>query len=249
MLWIATLGLLLSDRGKNGRKTLTQMWDLGFNYLSTSYTISQFGQLSLAAIVILANIPQILISFAYIAYNGILTAMLAAAEYCDFSTDRKPLRVSSPHGMQRSTYFLQIPYRYSIPLMTMMALLHWLASESIFLARLDVLDYDGSYDSSLSIDGLGYSLIAEVFSLLVGGLLIISLPLLGFRRLTGGIPIVAGNSMAISAACHRADYEDEGIVSKTLQYGVLRCRGLTGKRRAAFSGEAVESLVKGDVYD
>lgn len=41
---------------------------------------------------------------------------------------RKGLRVTQPHGYQRSSYFLQLPYRWSLPLIVISGTLHWLLS-------------------------------------------------------------------------------------------------------------------------
>jgi hypothetical protein len=47
---------------------------------------------------------------------------------------RKGLRVSeNPRGAQRSTYFLQLPYRYAIPLLIVSSAMHWMVSQSLFL--------------------------------------------------------------------------------------------------------------------
>lgn len=61
---------------------------------------------------------------------------------------KKPLRVTAPQGQQRSTYYLHLPYRYSVPLIVTSALLHWLVSQSIFLVRID--EYKNSSLTSTS---------------------------------------------------------------------------------------------------
>lgn len=45
---------------------------------------------------------------------------------------KKPLRVSAPRGIQRSTYFISMPWRYGVPLISSISVLHWLISQSIF---------------------------------------------------------------------------------------------------------------------
>lgn len=74
--------------------------------------------------VLVANLPQLIFSCLYLLYNGILTSMCLAHEYSNYSIRRKSLRVTSPHGDQRSTYWLNLPYIYSIPLLAISALLH-----------------------------------------------------------------------------------------------------------------------------
>jgi hypothetical protein len=67
--------------------------------------------------VVLANIPQILLSAMYFMYNGVLTCMLTMQEWSIFAIKRKGLRVSTPRGSQRPTLWLQLPYLYSVPML------------------------------------------------------------------------------------------------------------------------------------
>jgi len=53
----------------------------------------------------------------YFTYNGLFTSMLANREWAQCSIKRAALRVSVPKTGQRSTYFLQLAYLYSVPLM------------------------------------------------------------------------------------------------------------------------------------
>ncbi|KAG4441757.1 hypothetical protein IFR05_002748 [Cadophora sp. M221] len=92
------------------------------------------GSIEIVVMILIANLPQVMLSLAYFAYNNIFTCMLQDVEWHGFSTTRKPLRVSgSRRGSQRSTYFLHLPYRFAIPLAILSGILHWLASQSLFL--------------------------------------------------------------------------------------------------------------------
>jgi len=62
--------------------------------------------------------------------------MLITDEWMGFASERKTLRVSSPQGIQRSTYFVSMPARYGIFIMIIFALEHWLASETTFVIRI-----------------------------------------------------------------------------------------------------------------
>ena len=95
---------------------------------------------TLIGAILSANAFQLAISIAYVLYNGVFTCMTLSAELADFATSAKPMRVSSPQGSQRSTYWLQLPYRWSLPLMSAMALLHWLVSAAVFMVDVKVLD-------------------------------------------------------------------------------------------------------------
>lgn len=85
----------------------------------------------------LANLPQIFLSALYFSVNRLCTSLYFAYEWNKYATRRKGLRVTSPKGDQRSTYFLQLPFRYAIPLVAISGLMHWLLSQSIFLVRFE----------------------------------------------------------------------------------------------------------------
>lgn len=103
------------------------------------------GASGLISAVLVVNTPQLVMPFCYLLYNGLLTCMHLAHEYSGYAKQRKPLRVSTPRGLQRSTYYLQLPYVYSVPLIVLSSALHWLISQSIFLARIaTVVDEEGN---------------------------------------------------------------------------------------------------------
>lgn len=85
--------------------------------------------------VLMGNIWQILLSLAYVLHNALLSGMLVGDEWAGFATERKPLRVSNPRGIQRSSYFISMPLRYGIPIMAFFSIEHWLLSQTIFLVR------------------------------------------------------------------------------------------------------------------
>jgi hypothetical protein len=73
---------------------------------------------------ILASLPQTVYSLLYLSYNPILTRIFISHEWSTYPTDYSGLRTSWVVGQQRSTYFLQLPYHYTIPFMTLSLLLH-----------------------------------------------------------------------------------------------------------------------------
>ena len=88
--------------------------------------------------------------------------------------------------------------------MAAMAVLHWLISQSQFLARFNFYNYD--YElivNDVSINGTGWSPIALMFALILGALMILALPILGFKRYQRNMPLAGNNSAAISTARHR----------------------------------------------
>lgn len=81
---------------------------------------------------------------------------------------RKTLRVTSPVGMQRSTYFVQMPMRYGVPMIASMALLHYLISQSIFLYAIEVHNSDGSVDRAYGTDGVAYGVAYSIPAAIFG---------------------------------------------------------------------------------
>lgn len=52
----------------------------------------------------IANSPQLIVSFAYVFYNSLLTCMIMSREFETYATKRSGICVSSPKGYQRSTF-------------------------------------------------------------------------------------------------------------------------------------------------
>ena len=100
LLGVAIVSLYYSLDGQS-------VFSLGFGALDGRATIhvqlTQGTGASLIAAVLLANTPQAICSFLYVAYNGLLTCMHLCHEYSKYAMDgrRKPLRVTTPHGQQR----------------------------------------------------------------------------------------------------------------------------------------------------
>ena len=189
--------------------------------------------------------------------------MLAGDEWSRFAVQRKGLRISGvPNGSQRSTYFLQLPYRYAVPLMITSGLLHWLVSQSIFLVAIRDLpalpagkiNYDlygkllpGYEPGAYGNLSCGYSPIAIVLVILVSILLIVSALLLGCRRYKAGIPLGANCSAVISAACHaKGGAGDSNAAYLPLQWGIIHSEGEIG--HCAFSAEEVTFPEEGRLY-
>ncbi|KAI1740909.1 hypothetical protein F4680DRAFT_418089 [Xylaria scruposa] len=163
---------------------------------------------SLLGAVILANSPQLLLSFCYLTYNNLFTYLQIAREWGKYGEGYFPLRVTNPQGQQSSTYRLQLPYRYSLPLMVASAVLHWILSNTIYV----FISIGGYYSNDLAFHDqslpetsavyVGYSTKA-LLALTTISTFLISLPvLLSLKRLPWNIVVPGCNSLAISAACH-----------------------------------------------
>lgn len=90
--------------------------------------------------------PQLVVSFLYLALNQHLTHICQLREWRHMGASRQPLRVSIPEpgSQQISSYWLSLPYRYSIPQLVSSIILGWLVSNSLFLFRYQSLDDFGN---------------------------------------------------------------------------------------------------------
>lgn len=223
------------------------LWHLGYGAV-TSESIIQWslsGSRGLLLTALVANSPQLLLSFLYFTYNGLFTCMLLASEWNGYAHKRKPLRMTNPTGVQRSTYRLQLPYKYGVPLLFISGILHWLVSQSLFLARVSFYLEDGTEDNASSFSTVGYSCIAIITVIIVGGIVVLFGILNGFRRYKPGIPLVGSCSAAISAACHRPK-EDEDAAGKPLMWGVVSTKDGIG--HCCFTSFDVTPPVEGELY-
>ncbi|KAI2780088.1 hypothetical protein F4815DRAFT_471190 [Daldinia loculata] len=246
-LVILIAGILLgfSFQSLNHRKiptTISGLRQLGFGTL-TPYTYLVAGlpredPAGLISHVILANLPQIALSFLYIFYNAMLSTFLVQHEFSRMhSKRRKPLRVSEPVGIQRSSYFISVPLRYGIPLYTTSSMMHWLVSQSFFLARITAICGDGSpkscpggqVDSINSFSTCGHSPFALFITLIAGGLIVLAIAAMGFRTYDGTMSMVSTNSMAISAACHALEEDREEAYLLPVRWGVVEIKDGVGK--------------------
>ncbi|KAK2046773.1 hypothetical protein LZ31DRAFT_461910, partial [Colletotrichum somersetense] len=235
-----------SLRLRNFKVSIIELWKLGFGEL-TPYTylyinMPRTDPAGLIANVILANMPQIILSVVYILYNTMLSTFLFQREFsrmCERKR-RKPLRVSEPVGIQRSSYSISLPLRYGIPLSASSTLMHWVVSQSLFLARVRAVQPDGSDDDVNSFSTCGHSPIA-LFSSMIGTIAIMLVIVgLGLRRYDGTMRMVSTNSLAISAACHVLPEDRENGYLLPVQWGVVEMKGGVGK--CAMTTAAAETI-------
>jgi hypothetical protein len=164
------------------------------------------------------------------------TCMAFSKEWSDFGYRRRSLRVTSPRGDQRSTYFLSLPYRYLISILSVSVATHWILSQSLFLVAIDVFDEQGNFNTSQSILTCGFSCIAMIFLVGIGWLVFIAGVGMGLRRYREGMPLVGSCSAAISAACHPAADEPE-VALVPVKWGVVSVADGVG--HCALSGRYV----------
>ncbi|KAM0123886.1 hypothetical protein ACHAO1_011195 [Botrytis cinerea] len=176
---------------------------------------------SLFTNIILANLPQTIISFLNVLYNGLFTCMLLADEWHIYGHKKQPLRVTCPSGQQNSTYFLSVPYRYAMLIFPLTILLHWLISESLFLVTITGVGHD---DSDLTTSSLAYSWGAILLSGIVCFVMTAFIDIKADQTYRTVNPVVGSCSAAISAACH-ASREEGDISELPIQWGVVRGAG------------------------
>jgi len=226
----------------------SHLWALGYGTVTSEQIITRTklrGSNGLILTILIANSPQALLSFLFLTYNGLYTCMLLADEWNGYAHKRKPLRVTSPVGEQRCTYRLQLPYRYGIPLLILSGTLHWLVSQSLFLARVTAFTSDGAEDIVGSISTLGYSSIAIMTVIIYGTIVVLIGIGMAFRRYKPGMPLVGSCSAAISAACHRPN-DDVDASRKGVMWGVVSVGNGIG--HCCITSFEVETPVVGELY-
>ena len=217
----------------------------------------------------MSNIFQLVLSIFYFYYNDLLTRMLLVREWLSFGTQKKGLRVSDrPQGSQRSTYFLQVPFRFAAPLVIAFTLLHWLVSQGIFVAFIETFEYSHNHQgvyAGYQINGTEYSPLALLLALILGTVMLFALYIMaGLPVYDQDMPIVGSSSAAIAAACqsgtegvHLAYTEltwgnvrtENGLMS-AYYYGSTGESGVESRRgHATFSSGRVDKLVEGTYYE
>jgi hypothetical protein len=189
----------------------------------------------------LANLPQLLVSFCYFTENLVCTSMAGSEEWQHFATSRKSLRVTKPTGKQRSTYFLQLPHRWSLPLTGIGGALHWLVSQAFFLIRVD------NVDGGDSTSACGVSLLSLLVLIFVFWGLLFTICAVGHRMLPIKAPLVASCSLAISAACHPTHDEFNVHLAK-VQWGVIDNEVVHGFGHCSLSSRPVTESEEGKTY-
>lgn len=210
--------------------SIASLWRMGFgafnaNFLLPLHDMASSSHSSTMQHVLIVNAPQIALSISYFAYNDLWTNVLVAREWATYGNKRQGLRVSQRRSdYQRSSYFLTVPYAFGIPLQISSALLHWLMSQSIFLARVNVYSGEPFVHFPVSIiNTVGYSPIALFFLILLWIILLVGIYLTGILfKFKSPIPIVGSCSLAISAACHPLIWEQHngGIALKEVMWGM-----------------------------
>ncbi|OQE15658.1 hypothetical protein PENSTE_c027G08766 [Penicillium steckii] len=250
------------DRGGSGLSLASSIdpdssYDLIFN-LSERRILSSF---------IIANIPQVMISYIYLGLNYIMTTMLAMREWCSYSAavrmPPKGLRVSSPvpDTEQRSTYFLSMPFKWAIPLNIVILLVHWLVSEAYHLVQVESYTNNPRIAPAVFSEMylcISYKLIWAIIIPIAGGSYTMLVAIGLFKMYPEGMPPAGICSASIAAACQPSRVQIDGstvqfpndLAHKKLKWGITQDPDETsgGIGHATFSADDVLPLKKGKLY-
>lgn len=226
-----------------------QLWKVGFGSVNGN---NLWGvPTTLMRGVLLANSPQVVLSYLYLAFNGVYTNMFIAKEWSTFLHKRKPLRVTAPVGQQRNTYWLTVPFRFAIPMTIVSGIFHWLASQSLFMVQITVTDAKTREISEKDqISTLGFSPFALILASVLATLIAASGIAVGRLKFPAGMPVAGSSSAAISAGCHRRP-EDTDAQLLPVQWGVVSRGDETSEDsvgHCSFSSFPVEQPIPGQLY-
>ncbi|KAI1757385.1 hypothetical protein F4782DRAFT_478338 [Xylaria castorea] len=223
-----SMGLLVTSlKNRHFDLTLNFFRSLGFGSVSEltylNIKLPRGDPVGLISNVLIINSPQLLFSIMYSVAGAIITTFLVQREFSLMYTraHRKPLRVSEPVGIQRSSYFISLPLRYGVPFNLFSAVFHWLISQCYFLARITALLPNGEEDYGNSFSTLGYSPYAMIVTGIIAFINLMTIVLIGCRQYDCTMSMISTNSMAISAACHALPEDIEHGHELPLQWGVV----------------------------
>lgn len=218
--------------------------------------------LNTTTLVIIANTPQLFLSLSYLLVNRLVTAVSVSREWAAFAMSRKGLRTTKPVGSQRSTYWLQVPYRFALPMMACSAVLHYITSQVLFFSEfrvyknnltLSTLGEDTRRSAlATTVSGLGYSDTAWLMLCISMAVLFFMIVVIGCLVCKSRLPPIRFCSAVISAACHRPDWDPEAH-KKQLQWGEvtsLRFDGEGGEiiGHCCFTSDEVVRPEEGRLY-
>lgn len=205
-----------------------------------------------------ANLPQLLLVYIYLIVNTMLSAMLGMAEWSSYyvasQAEAKGLRVSRPvaGSKQTSSYFLTIPLQWAVPSLVAFTLLHWLTSQMLFAARVEM--YSPSGQPGASVTGIYYAPIVTYCVVGITGIAMLAfLGMALIKRFPADVPLAGNCSASIAAACQPLPEEDgkfePDLALKALRWGVVKLPHSTEDvGHASFSAGPVGRLVPGMMY-
>jgi hypothetical protein len=245
------LGAVHSTRGVQG-EGVRDLVKMGLGLVQGNNLLS--GDLPVMKAVLIANAPQVVLSYLYLAMNTIYTNMFIGQEWSTYVTNRKTLRVTERVGLQRGTYWLSIPLRYGIPMTAISALFHWITSQGLFMVQVTIF---GSNPRVIlpekRISTLGVSPLGLFLTILFTVVIAVSGVVVGRIKYPRGMPLAGSCSAAISAACHPPK-EDVDASLKPVQWGAVdhgsgEIDGEDAAGHCTFTSFPVEPPIEGRLYE
>ncbi|KAF2827095.1 hypothetical protein CC86DRAFT_292029 [Ophiobolus disseminans] len=232
---------------------LAKLWKVGFGSVNGKNLLS-IGT-SLMGSVLLANTPQVILSYLYITFNTLYTNMFIAREWATYLNQRKTLRVTAPIGQQRETYWLSVPFRFAIPMTILSGVFHWLASQSLFMVQITVTVWKSTgrvISVTDSISTCGFSPVAIILTTVIATAIAVGGIIMGRLKYPAGMPMAGSLSAAISAACHPSE-EDIDAHLRPVQWGAVShglefSGGNEPVGHCSFSSLPVELPITGRLY-
>ena len=192
---------------------------------------------------LVSNSPQLAISFLYIIYNKLFSTCFVIREWHSFSMRPQGLRVTRPKEKtaQRRAHFLQVPIRFRFLFALLFLLIHFFTSQSLFLHRTLAIwpaasSPDGSkqYYQSQPVSRLGYSPLSLAWLTICLLILLVCGVVLPTHRYPGKMPLTAGKSVVVSAACHPPEGHHAALPEKFLMWRITK-EGEGGQERGSFT--------------
>jgi hypothetical protein len=233
---------------------LHSLWKMGFGKLSVHSLTEITSKYRGVSVMIFANLPQLSVSAIYLSLNHQLTLMVQLRDWTRLASRRQAIRVSDPEPAsdQISTYWLSLPYWYSIPLLLSSVSWGWLISNTLFIVRYTVY-YDISIDDVPDAPNytMGFSAIALICSIVFGLVMFGVSVAFGLRKCTSGMPLGPSNSLVIAAACHPPE-RDRYAARSMVKWGVIPTTDSTGginsPHHCTITSRRVEDPIEGRWY-
>ena len=202
--WAIALGIvgLFISRSPFSYNPISEKWGLGFTTLSKVNILSigapGKGMSNIAFAILLANLPQCLISLLNLFYNNVITSLATADEWNRFAYHQKTLRITSPTGDQCSIHHLQLPYKYGVLLLACAFITHFLISQSVYFVRVAVYDVDDKHVPQDDFSATATAYILLLLVLLFGSMAVTFNIVSEFCLQSSGLPL-AGCCSAVIA--------------------------------------------------
>ncbi|RDW75727.1 hypothetical protein BP5796_06548 [Coleophoma crateriformis] len=168
----------------------------------------------------------------------------------EYDGDRLRWSTAAPGGDWRF-YYLWSVFKCTDGFST---LTHFFISESLFVVRIWVYDWQGNIGGGNASGAggpynnqLGYSAPATITNLILTASILTFVIVMGFKRFPTGLPVVGNNSLAISAACHPLA-EDVDVAEKSVMWGAVYHETGDTPGHCCFSSLDVEPPIVGQLY-